>query len=203
MVTQPSLFSADLAEPELGDLAGLLAAHGQITASPDGARLSILLAERWRAVALAAECANRGVAAEIADAALSGDIYDAPRSESPADRRGGVLLRTDRLELLRPLAAAWTRGAVKAAPARLAVTAGFARIWVLAAGAPATTGFGLGLDPHAPATFGPLVAACAAAGIPGAVVGVTEPALRITGSKRLRRLAEMVGTAPAGARFWP
>ena len=64
-VSQLSLFSADLTPPQLVDLGGLLAAHGQITAGSDGVRLSILLADSWRADALLRECRVRDIPAHI------------------------------------------------------------------------------------------------------------------------------------------
>ena len=63
-VTQLSLFSADLTPPQLSDLAGLLAAHGQLTVGEGGIRLSILLADEWRAAALLRECRVRDIPAE-------------------------------------------------------------------------------------------------------------------------------------------
>jgi predicted MFS family arabinose efflux permease len=94
---------------------------------------------------------------------------------------------------------------VKAAPSDLVVTAGFLRCWTIAAGRPATIGYLLGLDPHAPDTYEPLAAACAAAGLAGSLLGSRGggPAVRIVGYRRCSRLAEMIGTpppeAPAGA----
>jgi hypothetical protein len=53
------------------------------------------------------------------------------------------------------------------------------------------------LDPHAPQTHLPLVAAATRAGVSPARSG-RGAALRITGSRRIRRLAELVGPPPAG-----
>jgi hypothetical protein len=112
-----------------------------------------------------------------------------------------VLLRTDRTPLLAALAADWTRGAVKAVPGDIELTAGFLRCWTLAAGRPAEVGFLLGLDPHAPDTHEPIAAACAAAGLAGSLLGVRGggPAVRIVGYRRCTRLAEMIGTPPPEA----
>jgi hypothetical protein len=53
------------------------------------------------------------------------------------------------------------------------------------------------LDPHAPQTHLPLVAAATRAGVSPARSG-RGTALRITGARRLRRLAELVGPPPRG-----
>lgn len=193
VVGQPSLFSADLLTPEIRDLGGLLAAHGHTAGGPGGPRLSILLTEPWRAHALRAECVRRDVAAEVKDVA--------------GGTRGALLLRTERSTRLRDLAEAWTRGAVKATPTELAVDAGLLRLWAIASGRPGPTGYLLGLDPHAPGTHQPLVAALGRGGLTGSLVGVQSVgfAVRITGTKRLARLAEMIGDVPKAAPkgSWP
>jgi hypothetical protein len=187
-LSQLSLFSADLTPPQMGDLGGLLAAHGQLAGGPGGVRLSILLADSWRARALLRECRVRDVPSEVADPGASED-------------GAAVLLRTDRTPLLASLAIEWTRGAVKAVPGGIELTAGFLRCWTLSAGRPAEIGFLLGLDPHAPDTHEPLAAACAAAGLAGSLLGVRGggPAVRIVGYRRCSRLAEMIGTPPPEA----
>ena len=112
-----------------------------------------------------------------------------------------MLLRTERIAVLEPLATQWTRGAVKAVPADIILTPGFLRCWTLAAGHPSEVGFVLGLDPHAPDTHEPLAAACAAAGLAGSLLGVRGggPAVRIVGHRRCSRLSEMIGTPPPEA----
>lgn len=193
-VTQPSLFSAETLPPEVAELGGLLAAHGQFVASASGARLSILLADTWRAQGLAAECTTRAVGSEIAAG---------PAGEA---RESAVLFRTDRTSTLLGVAAAWTRGAVKSVPDPVAATEGFLRVWLIAAGRVGAAGYLLGLDPHAPDTHAALQAACARVGLAGALVGLAAtPALRLTGRKRLLRLRDMVGEPPAGAPrgAWP
>jgi len=187
-VSQLSLFSADLTPPQLDDLGGLLAAPGQISVGGDGARLSILLPDLWRGEALQRECRVRDVPASVAD------------SDGPG-LPAAVLLRTERTRLLTALAADWTKGAVKFAPLEITVTAGFLRCWTIAAGRPASIGFLLGLDPHAPDTHEPLAAACAAAGLAGSLLGVRGggPAVRIVGHRRCSRLSEMIGTPPPEA----
>ena len=188
-MTQLSLFSADLTPPQLGDLGGLLAAHGHMAVSGDGVRLSILLTDTWRAEALLRECRVRDVPSQIVDS----DIAD--------DARPGVVLRTDRTPTLHQLAADWVRGAVKAVPAGLVLSPGMLRCWTIAAGRPGEIGYVLGLDPHAPDTHEPLAAACAAAGLAGSLLGLRGggPAMRIVGHRRCVRFAEMIGTAPPEA----
>ena len=71
------------------------------------------------------------------------------------------------------------------------------RLWALAAGRPDERGgYLLALDPHAPQTHLPLIAAATRLGIPPARVS-RGPALRISGARRMRRLVELVGPAPA------
>jgi len=248
-VSQLSLFSADLTPPQLSDLGGLLAAHGQIVAGPDGFRLSILLADQWRAEALLRECRVRDVTAEVlagpamptvpagGEPVAAGPVpsvpvpdahaTDSPVSDDPAparqppdgtpddsqspdgpgpfaagDRgRAATVFRSQRTSVLADLAANWTRGAVKGVPVGLTLTPGFLRCWTIAAGQPAAVGFLLGLDPHAPDTYEPLAAVCAAAGLAGSLLGIRGggPAVRIVGYRRCARLAEMIGTPPPEA----
>jgi hypothetical protein len=205
-VSQLSLFSADLTPPQLDDLGGLLAAQGQLGAGAggDGVRLSILLADQWRADVLQRECRVRDVMAQVVESDGPGPLRESDAVATPG-RPSAVLLRTERTRLLTALAADWTRGAVKSTPPDLIVTAGFLRCWTIAAGRPATIGYLLGLDPRAPDTHEPLAAACAAAGLAGSLLGSRGggPAVRIVGYRRCSRLAEMIGTpppeAPAGA----
>lgn len=180
-MSQLSFFSADHQPPVVADLGGLLAAHGQITTGPAGARLSILLDDRARASALVAECGRRAVVAEVV----------------PVEG-GQLLMRTVRCAALLPLAEAWIRGAVKSVPRDLTVSAAFSRLWVLAAGRTDHAGYLLGVDPHTPDTVDDLIAACSRAGLAGSFVGVRAggPAIRIVGHRRLARLADSVGTLP-------
>jgi hypothetical protein len=116
---------------------------------------------------------------------------------------GATALRTAFRCDLADLARAWTRGAVKAG------TVGMAAGWtdVTAVGAHGGRagrrgGYLLGLDPHAPHTHQALVAAATRAGLPPARLG---GALRISGTRRMARLVEMVGPAPdrMPAGTWP
>jgi hypothetical protein len=190
IVSQLSLFSADACPPRIGDLAGLLCGPGQIVrfGAGDQARLSIVLPDPARAPAVAAACAATGIA------------VSAVRTES-----GATALRTAfRCDLV-GLARAWTQGAVKTVPPGWQLDGPTLRIWALAAGRPDERGgYLLALDPHAPETHLPLIAAATRLGLPPARVS-RGPALRISGTRRMQRLVELVGPVPpwAGAQDWP
>lgn len=189
---QLSFFSVEARSPGVADLAGLLCGPGQTVRFGRGgsARLSVLVDSSWRAAALAAECAMRGVLAEPAT--------------SP---EGLPLLRTAFRADLAGLAAAWTRGAVKAVPEGYEPDGSALRLWAQAAGRRDGRGYLFGLDTHAPDTHQPLVAALGRVGLTAALVGPRAggPAVRIIGRRRLARLAELVGPPPdcAVADTWP
>jgi hypothetical protein len=204
-VPQLSLFSADARPAGVRDLAGLLCGPGQIVrfGAGDQARLSIVLTDPSRAAAVAAACAATGIGVEPVT------------TES-----GATALRTAfRCDLV-GLAKEWTTGAVKSVPPGWQLDGAALRLWALAAGRPDERGgYLLMLDPRAPDTHGALVAAITRAGLPPARVtrgpagdgGGPErvgPALRISGTRRVQRLVELVGPAPAGVpdtqwpRYW-
>lgn len=187
-MTQLSFLSADFVPPQPTDLGGILAAQGQITVSAGGCRLSVLVPDRWRATALAAELTLRGIPVEPVS-------FTAEKE---------WLVRTERTQGLRTLASGWTRGAVKAVPTGLAPDPGLVRCWALAAGRRHEGGIVLGLDPRSPDTHEPLAALLRRAGLAPQVVGVRSggAGLRITGRARLSRLSDLIGQAPAGARDW-
>lgn len=181
-MAQLSLFSAEARDPGIRDLAGLLCGPGQIVTFGVGeqARISIVLPDAARAAAVAAECAAVGVAMQEV------------RTES-----GATALRSSfRCDLVE-LAAAWTAGSVKAVPAEFQLDGAALRMWALAAGRlDERGGFVLMLDPHAEQTHVPLIAAATRAGLPPARLG-RLPGLRISGTRRVERLVELVGPAPA------
>lgn len=189
---QLSFFSAEARQPRVVDLAGLLCGPGQAVGFGRGtaARLSAVLAEGSRAKLLVRACAERGVEAEFAHT-----------------DEGHALVRTAFRSDLSGLARDWLRGAVKSVPSGFIPDGGALRIWALAAGQPVPGGYLLGLDPHAPETYDALADALAQAGLPARLLGSRGggPALRVTGRRRVARLAELVGPAPAGAvaRTWP
>lgn len=181
----------------MGDLAGVLCGHGQVvTFAGAAARLSVVVDERWRGQALSSEYAARGIDAEVT-----------------AAESGLPLVRTAFESDLRGLAAAWTRGSVKSVPAGFVLDGAALRMWLLTCGKRCPGGFWLQLDPRAPDTHQPLLHRVVEAGLAPAagsaqarVFGVRRgrPALRVTGAKRVRRLAELVGSAPSEAGgCWP
>jgi hypothetical protein len=188
-VPQLSLFSAGARPARTGDLAGLLCGPGQIVrfGSGDTARLSVVLADPVRAPAVIAVCAAVGIVAERV-----------------VTESGATAVRTAFRRDLADLARMWARGAVKTVPAGMLLDGAVLRVWMLAAGRWDGRGAELLLDPHAPDTHLPLVAAATRAGVSPART-VRPPALRITGARRLRRLVELVGPPPGGVapEEWP
>ncbi len=194
-MSQLSFFTAESVPPAVADLSGVLAASGQIVmvGARDiaGARLSVVVDQPWRASALAEMIHEAGLEPEIA------------RTEEDTP-----LVRTAVSELLRPIAADWTRGAVKTVPPRWLPGPRELRAWTLAAGTPEADRYLLGLDPHAPDTHSPLASALMRVGIAPTLIGTRggRPALRISGRRRLSRLVENVGEPPADAEalsLWP
>jgi hypothetical protein len=190
-VSQLSFFSAESVPPAVADLTGVLAAAGQLVTVGDGARLSVVVDAVWRAAALADMMVAAGVQAEI-----TRTEEDTPLVRTAVDVR------------LLPLAAQWTRGAVKTVPAAWLPGARELRAWTLVSGSPDADRYLLGLDPHAPDTHSPLASALMRVGIAPTLIGTrgARPALRISGRRRLSRLVEMVGDPPDGAdavAAWP
>ena len=190
-MSQLSYFSAESVPPAVADLTGVLAASGQVVTVGAGARLSVVVDAGWRATALAEMITAAGLAAEIARTE-----EDSPLVRTAVDAR------------LLGIASDWTRGAVKTVPAPWLPGSRELRAWVLAGGVPEDDRYLLGLDPHAPDTHSSLASALMRVGIAPTLIGTrgARPALRITGRRRLSRLAENVGEAPDGAEalaMWP
>lgn len=190
-MSQLSFFSAESEPPRVADLTGVLAATGQIVVHGDGARLSVVVDQPWRASALAALIDAAGLQSEIT------------RTEENTP-----LVRTAVDPRLRVIAAQWTRGAVKTVPPQWLPGPRELRAWTLTAGSPDGDRYLLGLDPHAPDTYSPLASALMRVGIAPTLIGTRggRPALRISGRRRLSRLVENVGEPPAGAEAsanWP
>ncbi len=189
-MSQLSLFSADARPATVTDLAGLLCGPGQVVrfGAGDQARLSVVLSDAARAPAVRAACAAVGIPAQ------------AVVTES-----GATALRTAfRCDLVE-LARAWTRGAVKTVPAEWQLDGPTLRMWAMSAGEPdGRGGYLLALDQHAPQTHQALIAAATRAGIPPARVG-RGAALRISGTRRVARLVELVGPPPVRMPdgLWP
>lgn len=183
MPAQLSLFSAEMHPPAVADLAGVLAGPGQAVRRGEAARLSVLVGGDWRADALLAAFAAVGVRGER------------------AQREGGNVVRTEFSPALLPIAREWLRGAVKRPPAGFGLDAARLRLWSISAGRSTAGGYLLGLGPSDDVAWAGVGAALAAAGLAGAFIGPRAggPAYRVTGRRRLLRLAELVGDPPPGA----
>lgn len=188
---QLAFFSAETDEPTVDDLSGLLAGSGQSVATHAGTRVSVVVAAPWRAQAIVAEMHATGLDAEIT---TSDGGYPIART-APSARLGDLHRR-------------WSTGAVKAMPAGWVPTPRALRFWVLACGRDdGLAHYLLGLDPHCPESHATLATALMRVGIAPTLVGTRSPApaLRVSGRRRLARLAEYVGAAPPGApaHEWP
>ena len=187
---QLSFFTAGAQTPEVADVEGLLAGPGQAVTVADEARVSVVADAEWRAAALLAAFAERG---------LGGS------RSTTVEGHGAV--RTDFSAALLPLARAWARGAMKAPPAGFVLDGPRLRLWAVAAGHGDDHGYVLPLGEADLASWEAVGAALAAAGLAAALIGPRAggPAYRVTGRRRLVRLAELVGEPPPGAdrRDWP
>jgi hypothetical protein len=187
---QLSLFGVEAAAPAPDDLAGLLAGPGQVVRMGGTARVSIVVDEAWRAPVLVGELALRGLPATCVPT---------------ADEHTGV--RTAYSATLAELAGAWLRGAVKVPPRGFGLDGRRLRLWALAVGYLDALGFTLRLGGSDESSWEPVGAALAALGVPAVLLGPRAggPAYRITGRRRLLRLAELIGDAPAGVPpgVWP
>ena len=190
-MSQLSFFSAESVPPAVADLTGLLAAPGQVVLVGSGARLSVVVDRLWRAQALAEMISEAGLEPEIV------------RTDE-----NNPLVRTAVDARLVPLAAEWTRGAVKTVPPAWLPGPRELRAWTLASGMPEADRYLLGLDPHAPDTHSPFASAMMRVGIAPTLIGTrgSHPALRISGRRRLSRLVENVGEPPGDVEafeLWP
>ncbi|MFW0793635.1 hypothetical protein AAFP30_07480 [Gordonia sp. CPCC 205515] len=188
---QLSFFSAQIDRPAYDDLAGVLAAQGQAVRSDIGTRVSIVVADAWRAQALVDEFADTGATAEVA-----------------TTDEGTPIARTTHTHELDELHRRWSAGAVKAMPAGWVPTPRALRLWTIAAGNREGDRYLLGLDAHAPDTHAMLATALMRVGIAPTLVGTrsASPALRIAGKRRLTHLIEYVGEPPSyadAAGHWP
>lgn len=189
-MAQLSFYSAEANPPARGDLAGLLCGPGRLVSFGGvTARLSVPVSEAWRGQALKRALADRGVDATLY---TTGD---------------GLLLRTAFRRDLTALAAAWTAGTDKICPPAIALAGAALRLWVLAAGEWVDGSYLLRLDPDATGTHEPLGLAVTACGLPAQPYNADDggPGLRISGRRRLGRLAELVGRPPSAAaeNQWP
>jgi hypothetical protein len=199
---QLSLLAADVAPPSLDDLEGLLCGPAHVVRGFGGqagaARISVLVDEPWRVAALEARLAELG-------------LLDASRPAPTAARPDAVSVRTRFDARLLPVAERWTRGATLIAPAALRLDGPRLWWWAVAAGTSdrgsGGVGFRLRLAASAPQRWPAVGAALAEAGVPGIFLGprADGPAYRLVGARRLARLVDLVGEAPAGAPplSWP
>ena len=188
-MTQFSLFGAEASAPALSDLDGVLLAGGHWVKQGDQARLSVVVPERWRADALAVAFAARGV--------------DGPDAVVPAE--AGFAVRTAFSAELLPDAHRWRRGANEGLPTGFQLGAGGLRLWAVTAGRRDEAGYLLGTAEADDAIHMAAGAQLARLGVAAVSLGVRGgPGWRVTSSKRLRRLVELLGPAPAGgAQHWP
>jgi hypothetical protein len=186
---QFSLFGAEVAEPGLADLDGVLLAGGHWVRSGPTARLSIVVADPWRAQALTAGFAERGV----------------DDQQGIRDAEFGYAVRTEFSTELVSHAARWTRGANEGPPPGFVLSAGGLRLWAIASGRMDQAGYVLATAEADDAVHQAAGAQLARLGL--AAVSLASrggPGWRITSARRLRRLAELVGSPPDGAGpDWP
>ncbi|HZZ96445.1 MAG TPA: hypothetical protein VFE19_05505 [Jatrophihabitantaceae bacterium] len=182
-MNQFSLFGAAAAEPSRADLDGVLLAGGHWVRNAGTARLSIVVAQRWRADALAAEFAMRAV--------------EGPDPIVAAEE--GWSVRTGFRPELLDAAARWTRGANEGPPTGFALTVGGLRLWAIAWGRHDEGGYLLATSRVDPGLHLAAGAQLSRLGLAAVSIGARGgPGWRITSAKRLRRFAELVGPAPDG-----
>lgn len=187
---QLSLFGVEALEPGPADLAGLLAGPGQVVRMGGTARVSVVVDAAWRVHVLVAELARRGLTASWV---------------ATGDGQHGV--RTSYATTLAPLGAAWLPGAVKRPPAGFHLNGPRLRLWAAAAGTVEPLGYLLRLGADEEGCWAAVGGALAGIGLSGVLLGPRSggPAYRITGRRRLARLAELVGERPSAAppAEWP
>jgi hypothetical protein len=196
-MSQMSLFAAGVTDPSLDDLEGLLVGPGSIERRADAARLRIVVADQWRA-----EAAARSLAALTPDP----ETCEVEVSEGMAFE-----VRTPFLPGLYAMAQRWHSPTGKQAPADLRIDGARLWWWCLVAGEGDGAGYRLGLGRgDGDACWTAAGAALAGAGVAAALVGqqphsAEGPAYRVVGTRRLVRLAELVGAVPYGvpATAWP
>ncbi|OLB78522.1 MAG: hypothetical protein AUI14_12865 [Actinobacteria bacterium 13_2_20CM_2_71_6] len=187
---QLSLFGVEAGPPVPEDLEGLLAGPGQVVRMGGTARVSVVVDELWRAQVLHKELRERGLQVTCV---------------STVEDHIGV--RTAYTTALASLGASWLRGAVKVPPAGFGFEGRRLRLWFAAAGYAESLGFTLRLGPSDEPAWASVGAALAAIGLPAALLSPRAggPAYRISGRRRIARLAELVGDppAPAPTGAWP
>jgi hypothetical protein len=189
-MSQLSLFAAGMNDPSYDDLEGLLLGPGSIERRGDAARVTVVVAQDWRAQALLLGLGRLGPGAEVSAVA------------------GGLEVRTAFLPELGAMAERWHSFAGKQPPAGLRLDGARLWWWCVAGGDTDAAGYRLGLGAaDSDAVWSAAGAALAAVGVPAALVGprANGPAYRVVGARRLVRLAELVGPALYGVpvEAWP
>lgn len=188
-MSQLSFFSAEALPPALDDLEGLLAGPGLAVLVGDLAQVVVPLADPWRGDAMLEAFDRLGLAAQVVDGAE------------------GSVVQTPWTAALAPLAQRWDGSGRKVAPPGLVLDGPRLRWWCLAAGSRDPHGYVLRLDEHDEQARPGLGAALSGAGLAAVFLpdGGGGPAYKVVGVKRLRRLAELVGSAPPEAPegAWP
>jgi hypothetical protein len=176
--------------PGASDLAGLLIGPGQVVRMGGTARVSIVVDAPWRVHALAAELRLRALGMQW----------------EPSTVEGHYGVRTSYTGTLAPLSALWLRGAAKAPPAGFLLDGLRLRLWFTGAGTVNEDGTEilLRLGPSDEHCWKPAARALDALGLPAES---TRAALKISGRRRLRRFAELIGepisAVPPGAWLTP
>lgn len=187
---QLSLFGVEALEPGPTDLAGLLAGPGEVGRMGGTTRVSVVVDAAWRVHVLVAELALRGLSASWV---------------TTAEQQLGV--RTAYSTTLAPLGAAWLRGETKRPPPNFHLNGPRLRLWAAAAGTVEALGYLLRLGSSDEGCWEAVGGALAGIGLSGVLLGPRSggPAYRITGRRRLARLAELVGERPPAAppAEWP
>ncbi|HSP37896.1 MAG TPA: hypothetical protein VLR26_09090 [Frankiaceae bacterium] len=203
---QLSLLAGDVAPAGVADLEGLLCGTSHVVrgsgALADTARVSVLVDDAWRVTALEARLDELNLLAPN-------------RPSASAARPHAVSVRTRFDPRLFPLVDRWTRGATLVAPQTLHLDGHRLWWWAVSAGVAdglgsrggGGRGFRFRLAPSAPRRWAVAGAALAELGVPGIFLGprADGPAYRLVGSRRLARLADLVGEPPPGApaSSWP
>ncbi len=196
---QLTMFGAETIEPSPADVAGLLAGSGRLDRMGGTARVSIRVDAAWRVHVLVGELAARGLTAGWEPVPVESEANDTPADpeDEPEEIRTVFEVRTAYSRRLNGLALAWP-----GASGRLFLSGPRMRLWVAATGEPRPGGYRLGLDPGDDRAG--VVAALVRAGLAGRVSDDGRHYV-ISGRRRLRRLAELVGERPSAApeEFWP